>query len=249
MQASDNGVAPARFATVASAPASSSEPHGFGVAAVTPPNASAVAPSGCRRVDVDVFAASSSLERRVVAAHDGVRDLAGGTCPAQRQRHATTSHEQRRAESRGHRRLIVVRCSRSGRCCRRTQSWCTPYISRMLSSRLPVGTVGSRTRGGDCPSACPTRRRSARAARRSADAGSSCPCSSRTGSSEWSSSVPSPSGIDFSFSTKYASVCTWYRLSRAYCAMRPGSSAWCEPPWKLMSVPLSGYTRPVRSRA
>jgi hypothetical protein len=33
--------------------------------------------------------------------------------------------------------------------------------------------------------------------------------------SEWSSNVPSPSGVAFNFSAKYASVDTWYRLMSA----------------------------------
>ena len=56
-------------------------------------------------------------------------------------------------------------------------------MSRMLSSRLPVGTVRLGEREvAVALRACPTRRRPARAARRSAGADSSCPCSSRRGS-------------------------------------------------------------------
>ena len=67
--------------------------------------------------------------------------------------------------------------------------------------------------------------------------------------SERSSSVPSPSLISLSFFDEVREHLHVIAVQRAYCAIGPGPRAWCEPPWKLMSVPLSGYTRPVRSRA
>ena len=57
---------------------------------------------------------------------------------------------------------------------------------------------------------------------------------------EWSSSVPLPSGVAFSFSRKYANSDTWNALIFATFASFSGSLPWCVSGWCGSGTPISG---------
>src|SRR5882762_3620794 len=67
--------------------------------------------------------------------------------------------------------------------------------------------------------------------------------------SVWSSKEPSPSGVDLSFSTKYAKSDMWYALILASLASFSGLSAWCDTGWCGSGTPIWGYVRVLTSRA
>src|SRR2546425_12042630 len=67
--------------------------------------------------------------------------------------------------------------------------------------------------------------------------------------SVWSSKEPSPSGVDLSFSTKYAKSDMWYALILASLASFSGLSAWCDTGWCGSGTPICGYVRVLTSRA
>ena len=59
---------------------------------------------------------------------------------------------------------------------------------------------------------------------------------------------PSPSGVFFSFSSRYGTRLTWYLLIFAKSTMRSSFSWWCDAEWNAPLKPLSGYTRFDASR-